>query len=103
MPEVNHYISLKQSNGKPVSIFRLDKKVASSESVEAGQRGFQRIRTLRHPYILPYVDGAEMDMELVLVTEHVVPLRSYLQKKYSSAEVVDDDTPSFLNCSLRYL
>ncbi len=81
-----------------MSIFRMDKKAANSESVEAGRRGFQRIRTLRHPYILPYVDGAEMETELVLVTEHVVPLRSYLQKKYTSTEVLDDDTP-FLNCS----
>ncbi len=81
-----------------MSIFRLDKKGARAESVEAGQRCFQRIRTLRHPYILPYVDGTEMEMELVLVTEHVVPLRSYLQTKYSSAGV-RDDTPSLINYS----
>ncbi len=82
-----------------MSIFRLDKKVTSADGVEAGQRCFQRIRTLRHPNILSYVDGTEMEMELVLVTEHVTPLRSYLHKKYSSAKVDDKISPSLLNCN----
>ncbi len=81
-----------------MSIFRLGKKGAKAERVEAGQRCFQRIRTLRHPYILSFVDGTEMEMELVLVTEHVVPLRSYLETKYSSAEV-RNGAPSLINYS----
>jgi SCY1-like protein 1 len=43
------------------------------------QHSIQKLRTLRHPNILTYVDSADLEDAVVLVTERVLPLRSWLQ------------------------
>lgn len=70
-----------QANGETVSIFRLAKKGAPPLLVEAGQRGFQKLRGLRHPYILACLDGAELETDVVMATEEVVPLTDWLASR----------------------
>ena len=36
--------------------------------------GLQRLRTIRHPGILKYIDGDETETATVIVTEPVIPL-----------------------------
>jgi SCY1-like protein 1 len=69
-----------------VTIFRLDKKRNSAADVEAGKRGFLRLRTLRHPHVLACIDGAELDGEVVLATEPVVSLRSWMSVRVVGSE-----------------
>jgi hypothetical protein len=38
----------------------------------------KRFKTLRHPYLLPYRDGAVVEDKIYIVTERVVPLRRKL-------------------------
>ena len=42
------------------------------------QRSTLKLKTLRHPYILSYLDNVDLDEELVLVTEGCTPLEEWL-------------------------
>jgi hypothetical protein len=39
----------------------------------------QKLRTLRHPYILTYLDGTDVEDSLLLVTERCTPLETWLE------------------------
>ncbi len=67
-----------QADGAEVSIFKLDKQAAPRLQLEAGQHGLQKMKSMRHPYILQYLEGADFEKELVLVTEPVTPLLEWL-------------------------
>lgn len=69
--------SCAQADGTEVSIFKLDKASTPRTRAEAGQHGFQKMKTMRHPYILQYLDGAEFEKELVMVTEPVKPVKDW--------------------------
>ncbi|CAI9730784.1 Hypothetical predicted protein [Octopus vulgaris] len=68
----------KKVNGDAVSIFAFDVKSADSSQLQTAQAAFKRLKTLRHPNILSYLDGLESDRIIYIVTESVVPLCSYL-------------------------
>lgn len=67
-----------QADGAEVSIFKLDKQATPRLQLEAGQHGLQKMKGMRHPYILQYLEGADFEKELVLVTEPVTPLLEWL-------------------------
>lgn len=80
----------KRANGEKVTIFRLTKKPTLSPILlEAGQRGFSKLRALRHPYILPCLDGADLDTEIVMATEEVVPLAEWLANSIETGKKED--------------
>lgn len=68
----------RKADGAEVSIHKLDKINTLKLKVEAGMHGFQKMKTMRHPYILQYLDGVDLEKELVLVTEPVIPLVEWL-------------------------
>jgi len=68
----------RKADGAEVSIHKLDKVNTPKLKVEAGMHGFQKMKTMRHPYILQYLDGVELEKEVVLVTEPVTPLGEWL-------------------------
>jgi hypothetical protein len=70
---------MSQSDGAEVTVFRLDKVSVPKQQQEAGQHGYQRIKAMRHPCILQYIDGVELEKELVMVTEPVKPLREWMR------------------------
>lgn len=57
-----------QNGGNPVSIFRLTLKTCPYYGQTGGRHGFQKLRTLRHPYVLACLDSAELETEIVLAT-----------------------------------
>ena len=65
-----------------VTIFRFAKSQA--DKVPVASRNLQKLRTLKHPYILSFLDGADLEDSLLLVTESCVPLETWLQQKASS-------------------
>jgi SCY1-like protein 1 len=65
-------------DGAEVSIFKLDKQATPRLQLEAGAHGLQKMKSVRHPYILQYLEGADFEKELVLVTEPVTPLLEWL-------------------------
>ncbi|KAK3778636.1 hypothetical protein RRG08_016613 [Elysia crispata] len=73
----------KKSSGDPVSIFEFDIKNASETQIQTAKSSLKRIKTLRHPNILTFLDGIETDKVIYFATEPVVPLETYLQENDS--------------------
>lgn len=59
-----------------VTIFKFSKTQSNRSS--CAQRHWQKIRTLKHPCILTYLDGADVEDALMLVTEQCTPLSVWL-------------------------
>uniref|UniRef100_G3UN84 N-terminal kinase-like protein n=1 Tax=Loxodonta africana TaxID=9785 RepID=G3UN84_LOXAF len=71
----------KKATGSPVSIFVYDVKPGAEEQTQVAKAAFKRLKTLRHPNILAYIDGLETDKCLHIVTEAVTPLGMYLKAR----------------------
>nr|XP_031304268.1 N-terminal kinase-like protein isoform X4 [Camelus dromedarius] len=70
-----------KATGSPVSIFVYDVKPGAEEQTQVAKAAFKRLKTLRHPNILAYIDGLETDKCLHVVTEAVTPLGIYLKAR----------------------
>ena len=71
----------KKGTNVPLSIFRFDiREPGQSSIVDQAKQALKRIKTLRHPSILKYVDSCENDKLICIVTEGVSPLADYLNK-----------------------
>ncbi|CAG0883278.1 unnamed protein product [Darwinula stevensoni] len=68
----------KKGNGTQVSIFTYDVKGNGEVSLEMARGCIKRLKTIRHPSILPYLGDCETDKCIYLATEYVVPLSKYL-------------------------
>ncbi|XP_043931699.1 N-terminal kinase-like protein [Protopterus annectens] len=79
----------RKSTGEPVSIFVYEVKPNSEEQTQVAKSAFKRLKTLRHPNILSYIDGLETDKSLYIVTEPVTPLSIYLKSKTDSGGLND--------------
>ncbi|KAJ1106536.1 hypothetical protein NDU88_003937 [Pleurodeles waltl] len=71
----------RKTTGDPVSIFTYEIKLNSDEETQIAKAAFKRLKTLRHPNILAYIDGLETEKFLYIVTESVTPLNTYLKLK----------------------
>ncbi|XP_070930391.1 N-terminal kinase-like protein isoform X12 [Macaca nemestrina] len=71
----------KKATGCPVSIFVYDVKPGAEEQTQVAKAAFKRLKTLRHPNILAYIDGLETEKCLHVVTEAVTPLGIYLKAR----------------------
>jgi len=69
----------RKSDKAPVSIFSFDCKKNASK-VAVANNNLKRLKTLRHPNILAFMDGLEIEGSAInIVTEEVVPLSDMLQ------------------------
>ncbi|XP_034545931.1 N-terminal kinase-like protein [Notolabrus celidotus] len=66
-------------NGEPVSVFLYEVAQGTEQQTQLAKAAFKRMKTLRHPNILAYVDGLETEKSLYLVTEQVTPLAVHLK------------------------
>lgn len=71
----------KKATGSAVSIFVYDVKPGAEEQTQVARAAFKRLKTLRHPNILAYIDGLETEKCLYIVTEAVTPLGTYLKAR----------------------
>ncbi|XP_028626701.1 N-terminal kinase-like protein isoform X3 [Grammomys surdaster] len=71
----------KKATGSAVSIFVYDVKPGAEEQTQVAKAAFKRLKTLRHPNILAYIDGLETEKCLHIVTEAVTPLGAYLKAR----------------------
>ncbi|XP_068596978.1 N-terminal kinase-like protein [Brachionichthys hirsutus] len=69
----------RKTNGEPVSVFVYDVTQGTEQQTQLAKAAFKRMKTLRHPNILAYVDGLETEKSLYLVTEQVTPLAVHLK------------------------
>ncbi|XP_056366406.1 LOW QUALITY PROTEIN: N-terminal kinase-like protein [Oenanthe melanoleuca] len=70
----------RKADGAPVSVFAHTLSPGGDPAATALARaGLKRLRSLRHPNILGYLDSLETEQCLYLVTEAVTPLRRHLR------------------------
>ncbi|XP_067104118.1 N-terminal kinase-like protein isoform X3 [Osmerus mordax] len=69
----------RKTGGEPVSVFVYEVAQGTEEQTQLAKSAFKRMKTLRHPNILAYVDGLETEKSLYLVTEQVTPLAAHLK------------------------
>lgn len=60
--------------GEPVSVFTFDKRVGNADQLHLARNALQRIKTLRHPNIIKYIDSVDLPTHLHILTEPVTPL-----------------------------
>ncbi|XP_072251685.1 N-terminal kinase-like protein [Leuresthes tenuis] len=69
----------RKTTGEPVSVLVYEVAQGTEQQTQLAKAAFKRMKTLRHPNILAYVDGLETDKSLYLVTEQVTPLAVHLK------------------------
>ncbi len=76
-----------QANGEPISVFVSDVKSGASETqLELARAAVKRLKTLRHPNVLMYVDSLETDKCVYLATEAVEPLQQHLAEFVTNSQ-----------------
>ncbi|KAG7200109.1 hypothetical protein KM043_000554 [Ampulex compressa] len=75
-----HRAKRKGSTGEDVSVFVYEVKNGSEQHLEVARSAVKRLKTLRHPSILAYLDSLETDKMVYLATERVEPLQNRLLK-----------------------
>ncbi|KAJ8045185.1 N-terminal kinase-like protein [Holothuria leucospilota] len=78
----------RKSNGEAVSVFVIDLKTSRAEHIETAKAAHKRIKTLRHPNFLTYIDGLETENVIYVVTEPATTLSVYLEKEKSNDAVI---------------
>ncbi|XP_039958589.1 N-terminal kinase-like protein isoform X1 [Bactrocera neohumeralis] len=63
-----------------VSVFVYDIRSGSDAKCELAKAALKRLKTLRHPSILQYLDSFETDKTLYIATEAVEPLGTHIEK-----------------------
>ncbi|XP_035983079.1 N-terminal kinase-like protein isoform X2 [Fundulus heteroclitus] len=79
----------RKTSGEPVSVFVYELAQGTEPQTQLAKAAFKRMKTLRHPNILAYVDGLERetDKSLYLVTEQVTPLAVHLKAQAEKGEL----------------
>lgn len=70
----------RKGTNEDVSIFVYDVKTGSDTKLEIARALLKRLKTLRHPSILQYLDSLETDKVLYIATEQVEPLSLHIGK-----------------------
>ncbi|XP_041352355.1 N-terminal kinase-like protein [Gigantopelta aegis] len=76
----------KKATGDPVSVFMFDVKAASESQLQIAKAAFKRIKTLRHPNILTFLDGVQTEKVIYIATEPVTPLETHLKNNEGDAK-----------------
>eukprot|EP00899_Mesostigma_viride_P015990 jgi/Mesvir1/24392/Mv11060-RA.1 len=90
-----HHKGTKKDDNTPVSIFAMHSKIGDAR-LDVARNGLKRLRTLRHPYIVSFLDGKEVDGEkgagptVYIVTEPVQPLSELLASLSLQGQHRDD-------------
>lgn len=70
----------RKGTNEEVSVFVYDIKTGSETKLEIARALLKRLKTLRHPSILQYLDSLETDKVLYIATEQVEPLSLHIGK-----------------------
>lgn len=71
----------KGGNQEEVSVFVYDIKNGTDVKLELAKAAVKRLKTLRHPSILQFLDSLETDKVLYVATEQVEPLGTHFEKQ----------------------
>ncbi|KAF9518113.1 hypothetical protein BS47DRAFT_1338700 [Hydnum rufescens UP504] len=69
------YDGIKRDDSTPVSVFFFDANVSNRRNVlPLAKNALRKLRTIRHPDVLKFIDVVETDTTIYIVTERVQPL-----------------------------
>lgn len=68
------------ATGDEVSVFVYDIKSGSDTKLEIARAAVKKLKTMRHPSVLQYLDSVETDKVLYVATECVEPFGAYVDK-----------------------
>lgn len=72
-----HKARRKNTTDEVVSVFVYDIKNGSDTKLDIAKAAIKKLKTLRHPSILQFLDSLETDKVLYVATEYVEPFGTY--------------------------
>lgn len=69
----------KRGSNCDVSVFIFDVQKNSETQFDIAKASLKRLKTMRHPTVLHFLDSCETEKCLYVATEYVVPLSNYLE------------------------
>ncbi|KAH8108102.1 hypothetical protein BXZ70DRAFT_36637 [Cristinia sonorae] len=78
------YDATKREDGSPVSVFEFDSSLPKNRNcMPIAKNALRKLRTIRHPDVLKFLDVVETDTTICIMTERVRPLASAIQERTS--------------------
>ncbi|KAL6308201.1 ARM repeat-containing protein [Sparassis latifolia] len=75
------YEGTRRDDGTPVSVFEFDASSSSKRNLlPLAKNALRKLRTVRHPDVLRFMDAVETDNTVYIMTERVRPLSSAIQE-----------------------
>ncbi|XP_074786274.1 N-terminal kinase-like protein isoform X2 [Athene noctua] len=81
----------RKADGAPVSVFAHSLGTVDAAATPLARAALRRLRSLRHPNILGYLDSLETEQCLYLVTEAVTPLRRHLRLRPPTGDLGEQE------------
>ncbi|CDO75531.1 hypothetical protein BN946_scf184871.g12 [Trametes cinnabarina] len=80
------YDGIKRDDGSPVSIFEFEANTpAKRDLLPLAKNAVRKLRTVRHPDVLKFMDAVETETSIHIMTERIRPLGSAIQDWQSKA------------------
>ncbi|KAF9242051.1 hypothetical protein BU15DRAFT_44386 [Melanogaster broomeanus] len=88
----NLYDATKRDDGSPVSVFEYDLiHPLNKPTIPLARNALRKLRTIRHPDVLKFMDVVESDSAILIMTERVRPLPAALQAWASKGQQERED------------
>ncbi|XP_054664295.1 N-terminal kinase-like protein [Grus americana] len=81
----------RKADGAPVSVFAHSLGTGDAAATPLARAALRRLRSLRHPNVLGYLDSLETEQCLYLVTEAVTPLRRHLRLRPPTGDLGEQE------------
>ncbi|KAL4248157.1 Catalytically Inactive Kinase-Related Protein [Abortiporus biennis] len=86
------YDATKRDDGSSVSVFEFDSSLPRNRNtLPLAKNALRKLRTIRHPDILKYLDAVETDTTIHIMTESVRPLGPAIQENSSKSAQEKED------------
>ncbi|THH30408.1 hypothetical protein EUX98_g3776 [Antrodiella citrinella] len=86
------YDATKREDGSPVSVFEFDSSLPKNRNcMPIAKNALRKLRTIRHPDVLKFLDAVETDSTICIMTERVRPLAPAIQERVSKTAQERED------------
>ncbi|KAH8119599.1 hypothetical protein DFH11DRAFT_1565893 [Phellopilus nigrolimitatus] len=86
------YDGTKRDDGTPVSIFSFDSNQPPRRNLlPLAKNALRKLRTVRHPDVLKFIDGVDSDSSVYIMTERVRPLGQAIQSSTAKSTKEKED------------
>ena len=81
-----------QDDGSPISVFEFDGNQPGKRTyLPLAKNALRKLRTIRHPDVLKFLDAVETDTTVYIMTERVRPLAPAIQERASKSAQEKED------------